>query len=115
MKSTAFFRGQTTNEEPSRKPQKKAIMVQQKMIGKMEGDKPVDPDAMSNASYNSRQFISESKPISALWSCKQLKPIRPSLQTAVSGLFGQGMGIEAPASMRASVSMPRLNIHAMQR
>lgn len=70
---------------------------------------------MSNASYNSRQFQSELKPISALWSCQQLKAIRPTEHTAVSGLFDQGMGTEAPAAMRVSASMPRLNLHGSQR
>ena len=109
LKSVAFFQGQSTADgEASNKVSRKGMGMQRKVMGKIQGDQPVDPDVMSNASQGSH-FRPELK-ASPLWSCKQLKAIQPPTITAVSGLFQEGMGADAPASMRASASVPRLNV-----
>lgn len=73
---------------------------------------------MSNGSYNS-QFNSDFKrhnmSSSGLWSCKQLRPIRPAASTAISGLFGAGMGAGAPEGLRESASMSKLDLNVSQR
>ena len=79
----------------------------------MAGDGPIDPEVMSNRSFHSN-FQSERKLNSVLWSCKKLDPIKPTTYTSVSKLFETGMGTAAPKTMRASVSMPKLNLNGFQ-
>lgn len=79
----------------------------------------MEPEIMSNGSFNS-QFNSDFKKhknmsSSGLWYCKQLRPIRPAVNTTVSGLFEAGMGVEDPKNLRPSVSMTRLDLDVSRR
>lgn len=89
------------------------MLPQQNVMKQIGGDMPIDPEIMSNRSYNS-QFQSERKLNSVFWSCKKLDPIKPTTYTQISRLFETGMGTGAPKTMRASLSMPKLNLNGFQ-
>ena len=123
MRSVNFFQGQTTQQNDiigvkgaDKKPTRKGgQFLRDKAMGKFRGDQAVEADDVSNVSHNSGFKGAAKRSVSPLWSVHQRLPIKPSAHTNVSILFDSGMGADAPHKLRASASMPKLNLNGAQR